>query len=90
MIFCASRVGSPNVASRVSHFNCSSDITGFLDGLIGCSTRYCDYNGAAMHVWHVVVRSRVMLTMGRHWQFVYPNASHNSIFRCRIITLHFA
>ncbi|KAJ1498454.1 Golgi reassembly-stacking protein 2, partial [Coelomomyces lativittatus] len=24
------------------------------DGLLGCSIRYCDYNGAAMHVWHVV------------------------------------
>lgn len=24
------------------------------DGLIGCSIRYCDYNGAAMHVWHIV------------------------------------
>ncbi|ORZ41381.1 GRASP55/65 PDZ-like domain-domain-containing protein, partial [Catenaria anguillulae PL171] len=24
------------------------------DGLIGCSIRYCDYQGALAHVWHVV------------------------------------
>ncbi|KAI9146115.1 GRASP55/65 PDZ-like domain-containing protein [Paraphysoderma sedebokerense] len=24
------------------------------DGLIGCSIRFCDYNGASEHVWHVV------------------------------------